>query len=109
MKSAYEISQLQGYSISPEEAFYTATLGGAKAMHLDDRIGRIAIGYEADLVVIDLKSTPMIENRTNRADNLGDLLFAQIVLADDRAIRATYAAGNLVYDRKVLLDNPIKG
>ena len=109
MKSAYEISQLQGYSISPEEAFYTATLGGAKAMHLADRIGRIAIGYEADLVVIDLKSTPMIENRTNRADNLGDLLFAQIVLADDRAIRATYAAGNLVYDRKVLLDNPIKG
>jgi guanine deaminase len=109
MKSAYEISQLQGYSISPEEAFYTATLGGAKAMHLDDRIGRIATGYEADLVVIDLKSTPMIENRTNRADNLGDLLFAQIVLADDRAIRATYAAGNLVYDRKVLLDNPIKG
>ncbi|HIN75764.1 MAG TPA: guanine deaminase [Rhodospirillales bacterium] len=109
MKGAYEISQLQGYSISPEEAFYTATLGGAKAMHLDDRIGRIATGYEADLVVIDLKSTPMIENRTNRADNLGDLLFAQIVLADDRAIRATYAAGNLVYDRKVLLDNPIKG
>ena len=100
MKSAYEIAQLQGYSISPEEAFYTATLGGAKAMHLDDRIGRIATGYEADLVVIDLKSTPMIENRTNRADNLGDLLFAQIVLADDRAIRATYAAGNLVYDRK---------
>nr|MCS5659741.1 guanine deaminase [Dehalococcoidia bacterium] len=109
MKGAYEIAQLQGYSISPEEAFYTATLGGAKAMHLDDRIGRIATGYEADLVVIDLKSTPMIANRTNRADNLGDLLFAQIVLADDRAIRATYAAGNLVYDRKVLLDNPIKG
>jgi len=102
MKSAYEIAQLQGYSISPEEAFYTATLGGAKAMQLDDRIGRIEIGYEADLVVIDLKSTPIIENRTNRADNLGDLLFAQIVLADDRAIRATYAAGNLVYDRKVL-------
>ena len=101
MKAAYEIAQFHGYSLSPEEAFYTASLGGAKALHLDNKIGRIAPGYEADLTVIDLNSTPMIRNRTQRAETLGDLLFTQIILADDRAIRATYAAGKIVYERGV--------
>ena len=101
MKAAYEIAQFHGYSLSPEEAFYTASLGGAKALHLDNKIGRVAPGYEADLTVIDLNSTPMIRNRTQRAETLGDLLFTQIILADDRAIRATYAAGKIVYERGV--------
>lgn len=99
MKAAYEIAQFHGYSLSPEEAFYTATLGAARTLHLDGKIGRIAAGIEADLTVIDLNSTPIIRNRMARAESLGDMLFAQIVLADDRAIRATYAAGALVYDR----------
>ena len=99
MKAAYEIAQLHGYSLSPEEAFYTASLGGAVALHLDNKIGHIAPGYEADLTVIDLNSTPIIRNRTQRAETLSDLLFTQIILADDRAIRATYAAGKILYDR----------
>ena len=99
MKSAYEIAQLQGYSLSPEEAFYMASLGSAKTMHLDDKIGRIAPGYEADLAVIDLNSTPIVRNRMHRADSFSDQLFTQIILADDRAIRATYSAGKIVYDR----------
>ena len=99
MKAAYEIAQYHRYSLSPEEAFYTATLGAARTLHLDEKIGRIAPGHEADMTVIDLNSTPIIQNRMKRAENIGDILFAQIVLADDRAIRATYADGELVYDR----------
>ena len=98
MKAAYEIAQFHSYSLSPEEAFYTVTLGSAKTLHLDDKIGRIAPGLEADLCVIDLNSTPMIRNRMAKADSLADMLFAQIILADDRAVRATYGAGQLVYD-----------
>jgi guanine deaminase len=99
MKAAYEIAQYHRYSLSPEEAFYTATLGAARTLDLDDKIGRIAPGHEADMTVIDLNSTPIIQNRMKRAENIGNILFAQIVLADDRAIRATYADGELVYDR----------
>jgi guanine deaminase len=99
MKAAYEIAQFHRYSLSPEEAFYTATHGGARTLHLENKIGRIAAGFEADLAVIDLNSTPIIQNRMARAESLGDTLFAQIILADDRAIRATYADGELVYDR----------
>ena len=99
MKAAYEIAQLQGISLSPEALFYAASLGGAITLNLGDRIGRVSAGYEADLAVIDLESTPLIRNRMKTAETLRDQLFTQIILADDRAIRATYASGELIYDR----------
>ena len=97
MRTAYEISQLRGYSLHPAKAWYLARVGSAKAMQLDDRIGNLAPGFEADVTVIDLVSTPLIEQRMAGADTLWDALFAQMILADDRAIRATYAQGRLVH------------
>ena len=97
MKAAYEIAQFSGYSLTPEEAFWLSTSGGAETLSLGDRIGKLQPGYEADLVVLDVNSTPIIRQRMDRAESLRDMLFAQIILADDRAVRATYAAGCLVY------------
>ena len=97
MRTAYEIAQLRGYSLHPAKAWYLASVGSARAMRLDDRIGNLATGMEADVTVIDLASTPLIEQRMAGAENLWDVLFAQMILADDRAIRATYAAGRLVH------------
>ncbi len=97
MKAAYEIAQLRNYSISPLEAFYMVTLGGAKALHLEEKIGRIKVGYEADLVVVDLNSTELIRGRMAQVRSLEETLFLQIILADDRAIRATYASGKKIY------------
>ena len=97
MRSAYEVAQLRGYSLHPAKAWYLASVGSAKAMQLDDRIGNLAPGFEADVTVIDLVSTPLIEQRMAGADTLWDALFAQMILADDRAIRATYAQGRLVH------------
>ena len=100
MKGAYEIAQLKGFSLSPLQAFYMATLGSSKTLHLDDKIGKLVPGYEADLVVIDLESTSIIKNRLQQgAQNLEDLLFAQIILADERSIAATYCNGNILYQR----------
>lgn len=97
MKAAYEIAQFSGHSLTPEEAFWLSTAGGAETLSLGDRIGRLAPGYEADIVVLDVNSTPVIRQRMDRADSLRDMLFAQMILGDDRAVRATYAAGNCVY------------
>lgn len=97
MKAAYEIAQFSGYSLTPEEAFWLSTSGGAETLSLGDRIGRLQPGYEADIVVLDVNSTPIIRQRMDRAESLRDMLFAQMILADDRAVRATYAAGRLVY------------
>ena len=54
---------------------------------------------EADLVVLYLKSTPLIEYRMKYADSLEEALFVQMTLGDDRALRATYVAGKGVYTR----------
>lgn len=99
MKASYEVCRLQGYALHPAKAWYLATLGSARALRMDRRIGNIAPGYEADLVVIDLNSTAMIEQRVSKSRDIWDTLFAQIIMADDRAIRVSFIAGEARYRR----------
>ena len=96
---AYKVAQMGGVSLSPGHAFYLATRGGANALDLDDRIGSIAPGIEADLVLLDLEATPMLGQRTRHARNIDEALFALFMLGDDRAVRATYVAGTCVHRR----------
>jgi guanine deaminase len=81
------------------DALYLATRGAAAALHLDDRIGSVEPGLEADLVVLDLASTPLLAWRGALCESLEELLFVQLALGDDRTVRATYASGRLVHDR----------
>ena len=99
MGAAYQIAQLGGRSLSPVEAFYLATLGGARALALDDRIGSIAPGREADLVVLDPNATPLLGLRNSKSESVEDILFALMMLGDDRAVRATYVAGKPAHVR----------
>ena len=99
LSEAYKAAQLNGYALSPGHAYYLATRGTAHAMYLDDKIGSIAPGMEADLVVLDMKSTPLIEYRMRFAKDFEEALFVQMMLGDDRAVQATYVAGKPVYDR----------
>src|SRR5207237_2097349 len=94
MGAAYEIAQLNGRALSAVEAFFLATLGGARALALEDKIGSITPGKEADLVVLDPKATPLLALRSARSESVEDLLFALMTLGDDRAVRATYVAGH---------------
>jgi len=51
------------------------------------------------LIVLDLKSTPLIDYRMQFTDTIEEALFVQMTLGDDRAIRATYIAGDVAYER----------
>lgn len=93
--AAYKTAQLNGNSLSATAAFYLATRGAAQALYLDDRIGSIAVGMEADLVVLNMKSTPMIEFRMKRCESFEEALFVQMTMADARAVAATIVNGNI--------------
>jgi len=93
MGAAYQTAQLNGNSLSAVEAMYLATRGAARALYLDDKIGSLAVGMEADVVALNLASTPLIEARMQRCENLEDALFVQMTLGDDRAITARWVAG----------------
>ncbi len=90
----YKVLQINRQSWPAAEAFYQMTLGNARALSLDDRIGSIEAGKEADLVVLDSRATPAMAHRMETAK--GDLdaeLFALITMGDDRAVRQTYVEG----------------
>jgi guanine deaminase len=95
MAAAYEVAQLRGAALHPSELWWLATAGSARALRLDDRIGNLAPGMEADLVVLDLASTPAITQSAARADDFWAALFPTIIMGDDRAVRAVWAGGTL--------------
>ncbi len=93
MSEAYKVAQLQGQHLSATRSFYLATLGGARAMRLDDRIGSFAAGREADFIVLDPEATPLLARRMKAAKTLEERLFAWMILGDERAVRACYVMG----------------
>ena len=92
---AYKVGQLRGAALDPFHAFYLATLGGAKALKIDDKVGSLEPGREADFLVLDPAATPLLARRTAAAKTLAEKLFALIVLGDDRVVARTYVAGAL--------------
>ena len=96
---AYKVQQLLGTSLSPAYALYLATLGGARALSLDDEIGSITPGKFADFALLDPAATPLLARRTALRDDPLDTFFALMTLGDDRAIAATYASGRCVHRR----------
>ena len=99
LSEAYKVLQLKGQSLSALRAFYLATLGGSRALYIDDRVGNFTIGREADFVVLDLESTPLRARRMSNTNNLEEKLFVLMMLGDDRAVSATYILGEVAYCR----------
>ncbi len=96
---AYKVGQLQSYRLSAFEAFYHATLGGARALHLDDKIGNFDQGKEADMVVLDPNATALQQLRSSNSKTLAEKLFVLMTLGDDRNIYRTLVYGKTVYQR----------
>ncbi|TCO70891.1 guanine deaminase [Rhodovulum euryhalinum] len=96
MAAAYEIGQLRGRALHPAELWWLATAGAARALRMDDRIGTLAPGMEADIVALDLGSTPAIAQRAARATNIWEAVFPTIMMGDDRAIAGVWVNGTRV-------------
>ncbi len=99
LNEAYKVMQLQGARLNPFKSLYLATLGGARALSLDDRIGSLRAGNDADFVVLDYKATPLLDYRLQQSASIEETLFVLTTLGDDRTIRQTFAAGSCVHQR----------
>lgn len=99
INEGYKVQQLKGHTLTPLKSFYLATLGGAKALDLEDKIGSFKVGREADFIVLDYKSTPLIELRMSRCQHIIEKLFVLGMMGDDRSILATHIMGKPVHIR----------
>ncbi|MCH8465130.1 MAG: guanine deaminase [Roseinatronobacter sp.] len=93
LAEGYKVLQLNRQRLHPYRAFDWITRGNAAALGLQDRIGTLEAGSEADLVVLNAKATPAMALRMERARGLMDELFTLQVMGDDRAVVQTYVAG----------------
>ena len=90
----YKVLQMNGQSWPAAQMLYQMTLGNARALSLETRIGQIEPGYEADLVVLDSRTTPAMAHRTEAHEgDLEEELFVLAMMGDDRAVAQTYVAG----------------
>lgn len=101
MNEAHKVARMTGNQLSGMRLFHLATLGGARSLQLEGTIGSLAIGNEADFIVLDPQCTPLLARRSAQCDSLEERLFVLALLGDDRAIAATYSAGRCVWTRAV--------
>ncbi|MBK9081738.1 MAG: guanine deaminase [Rhizobiales bacterium] len=99
MREAYKALMMHGERLPADQAFYLATLGGARALGLQDKIGSLAEGAEADVVALDSRATPAMAHRAETVRDLDEELFLLMTLGDDRAVAATYVMGERLHAR----------
>ena len=94
MDEAYKILQLQGQKLPPLMSYYMMTLGNARALGLERRIGQMSVGADADFVVLDSQATPAMALRSATLNTLAEELFVLQTMGDDRSIAEAYIAGS---------------
>lgn len=93
MNEAYKAAQMNGSPYTSLHAFYLATRGSAEALGIDEKIGSIEIGREADLIILNPRATDLMAFRMEYVKSLEEALFVLMTLGDDRAVEATYVSG----------------
>jgi guanine deaminase len=89
----YKVLQLNREIHDPLNAFFQITLGNAQSLCLENRIGTLETGTEADIVVLNAAAAPEAALRMERATTLQEELFILQTLGDDRSVVQTYVAG----------------
>lgn len=93
LNEAYKVLQLQGQKLHPLAAFHWITRGNACVLGLQDRIGTLEAGTEADIVVLNPRATEAMALRAEKARTLSEELFILQIMGDDRAVAEVYVSG----------------
>lgn len=98
---AYKVCQLRGNQLDPMHGLYLMTQGAALGLGLEQHIGNLNPGTDADFVILDPLFDELSALRFKHHHTPQDLIFALSMLGDDRATVATYIAGKPVYQAPV--------
>ncbi|MEP9372432.1 guanine deaminase [Mesorhizobium sp. KR1-2] len=93
MDEGYKVIALNGEKLNPFASFWQMTLGNARALSLEDRVGTLETGTDADIVVLDSRATPIMRLRMEAIESLAEELFLLQTVGDDRAVHEVYVAG----------------
>ena len=93
LSQAYNIQQLRNFNFDPLQSFFSATLGNAEALGLENEIGTLEIGTLADFIVLNSSASKLSALRMRSCQSLLEELFILQTLGDDRFIQAVYIAG----------------
>jgi guanine deaminase len=91
--------------LSAIKGLYAATLGSARCLDLEDKLGNFEPGKEADFVVLDTGASPVLDFRrdgTRPSDGLAvacHQFFGLMMLWVPEIVRATYIAGDSAFRR----------
>jgi guanine deaminase len=96
MLAAYNVGReghtKPGLSLQPSQLWWQHTAGAAQSLGLGGVVGNLQPGCEADFLVLDPRATPLLARKTQQTATLEELLFALIVLGDDRLIERAHIA-----------------
>jgi guanine deaminase len=92
-----------GISLHPAELLFLGTLGGARALDMEDRIGNLDAGKEADFLVVEPAAWPPLAAAINRGVRSADpemardqTLFALLLTMREAAITQVYVQGRRI-------------
>lgn len=104
-----DLAEAERNKLNPYRAYYLATLGGARALYLDDMLGNFTKGKEADFVALDWnagqaalrwhQSLICTGDGPENMDQAAQLLFGVMACGDDRNIDETWIAGKRAYKK----------
>jgi guanine deaminase len=103
-----DLAEADRNKLSSYRGFYLATLGGARALYLDDLLGNFDKGKEADFVVLDWNAGQhamrwhqglITSGSPETIAQATQLLFGVMTLGDDRNVDETWIAGIRAYKK----------
>ncbi len=83
-------------AMPPLEWLRMATLGGATALGMQDQIGSVEVGKEADLIVVDPDVTLPLADATTGADGAEEVLSRLIYRPHPDMVRGAFVRGRLL-------------
>ena len=115
-----DLAEAERNKLNPYRGFYLATLGGARALYLDDMLGNFDKGKEADFVALDWNAGQAAMswhqslitggNVPETMDQAAQLLFGVMACGDDRNVDETWIAGRRAYKKAgAIARRPVAG